>query len=34
MQPNVSEGIPFIVTTHGDKGNFHVMKFVLLIRFQ
>jgi len=34
MQPNVSDGIPFVVYTHGDIGKFHVMKFVSPTRFQ
>jgi len=34
MQQNASEAVPFVVFTHGDKGKFHVMKFVLSIHFQ
>jgi len=34
MQPNVSEGVPFGVSTHADKGKYHVMKFVSPVRFQ
>jgi hypothetical protein len=34
MQPEVPEGPPFVLSTHGDKDKFQVMKFVLPTRFQ